>query len=186
MYHVISGGIDVVLGSDGNYYEDLGKDANGKQKYGSLIYCDFTGTTGIFSSSIAESLIAQGAFDFSKTENDSFIVHQLKKHNNDVEATKKYLKEYWGEDYDTYYEQYQCDDIFAGRFHGEGEDLTEEIKTYIAKMDKSGTEKDGCVVVTKRLAEILQLVMDKFTFEDVDNSWLKLCYYYDYVGPASK
>lgn len=186
MYHVISGGIDVVLGSDGYYYEDLGKDANGKQKYGSLIYCDFTGTTGIFSSSIAESLIAQGAFDFSKTENDSFIVHQLKQHNNDIEATKKYLKEYWGADYDTYAKEYQLDDVFAGRFHGEGEDLTEEIKTYAAKMDKSGTDKDGCVAVTERLAEILQLVMNKYTFEDVDNAWLKLCYYYDHIGPESK
>ena len=185
MYHVISGGIDVVLGTDGRYYEDLGKDANGKQKYGSLIYADFSGTTGVFSSSIVNELIAQGAFDFSKTENDSFIVHQLKQHNNDVEATKEYLKEYWGEDYDAYAEEYQLDDVFAGRFHGDGEDLTDEIKTYIAQMDKSGSEKDGCVVVTERLAEILQLLMDKFTFEDVDNSWLKLCYYYDHIGPEA-
>ena len=185
MYHVIAGGINAVLGTDGKYYEDLGKDANGNQKYGSLIYADFSGSTGIFSSSIAGTMIEQGAFDFSKTEDDSFIVHQLKLHDNDVEATKEYLKEYWGEDYETYYEEYQCDDIFAGRFHGDGEDLTEEIKTYLSQMDTSGTEKDGCVVVTERLAEILQMLMDKFTFEDVDNSWLKLCYYYDHIGPES-
>ena len=30
--------------------------------------------------------------------------------------------------------------------------------------------------------EILQALMDKFTFEGVENSWLKLCYYYDHLG----
>jgi hypothetical protein len=24
--------------------------------------------------------------------------------------------------------------------------------------------------------------MDKYTFQNVDNSWLKLCYYYQYLG----
>ena len=37
--------------------------------------------------------------------------------------------------------------------------------------------------MTKELAEILQKLMDKYTFEDVDNSWLKICYYYDHLGP---
>ena len=39
------------------------------------------------------------------------------------------------------------------------------------------------VVVTEELAEILQMLMDKYTFENVDHSWTKLCYYYDYLGP---
>ena len=38
------------------------------------------------------------------------------------------------------------------------------------------------MAVTERLAEILQLLMDKYTFENVDHSWTKLCYYYDYLG----
>jgi len=38
---------------------------------------------------------------------------------------------------------------------------------------------------TERLAEILQMLMDKYTFEDVDNSWLKLCYYYDDIKANS-
>ena len=45
MYETISGGIKVVLGDDGYYYHDLGKDADGKQIYGSKIYADFTGLT---------------------------------------------------------------------------------------------------------------------------------------------
>lgn len=174
MYYVISGGIDVVLGNDGKYHEDMGNGVTG-----SLIYADFTGTTGIFNDSL-ENMIDKGAFDFTKTENDLYVLTHLKNNNNDVEATDAYLKELWGEDYDGYAEQYQLEDVFAGRYHGTGEDLTEEIRTYLTKYDASGVvERQGCVEVDERLAEILQLLMDKYTFEDVDNSWIKLCYYYD-------
>lgn len=174
MYYVISGGIDVVLGSDGKYHEDMG---NGVA--GSLVYADFTGTTGIFSDSL-ENMIDKGAFDFTKTENDLYILTHMKNNNNDVEATKTYLKELWGADYDGYAAEYQLDDVLAGRYHGTGEDLTEEIRTYLSKYDTSGViEREGCVEVDERLAEILQMLMDKYTFEDVENSWIKLCYYYD-------
>ncbi len=183
MYYVIAGGIDVIL-KDGKYYEDLGKDANGNQLYGSLIYCDFSGTTGIFSDSLSGGVLEMGGFDFTKTEDDLIALSYLNKFDGDVDKTVEYLKEYWGDDYDSYYEEYQMDDIFAGRYHGTGEDYTEEVRAYISQMDKSNTEKQGCVVVTERLAELLQMLMDKYTFEDVENSWVKLCYYYDYIGAA--
>ena len=189
MYHVIAGGIDVVLGEDGIYYEDLGKDAKGNQIYGSKLYCDFVGVTGIFSSPIATNngvtgMIDMGGFDFSKTENDLYIIGVMNSHNNSVEETDAYLKELWGEDYDGYAEEYQLDDVYKGRYHGEGEDLTDEISKYLSKMDNSGNvERQGCVVVDEGLAELLQLIMEKYTFEDVDNAWAKLCYYYDYLGP---
>ena len=187
MYHVIAGGITPILGSDGKYYEDLGKDANGKQKYGSLIYADFVGTTGIFSTPIINDMINKGAFDFTKTEGDLLVLSFLTKNNNDIDAAKKELKEYWGDDYDYYYEHYLVDEVFAGKYHGEGQDLTNEIKEYAKKIDKSSnTERNGCVVVDKRLAEILQMVMEKYTFENVDHAWLKLCYYYDYIGPKAQ
>lgn len=197
MYYVISGGIDVVLGADGRYYEDLGKDANGKQKYGSLIYADFEGITGIFDTPIAtvnttdadgkkvtiKGLIDKGAFDFSKTEYDAYVLAYLEKNNNDIEATKAELKTVWGESYDSYAEIYQLDDVFEGKFHGTGEDLTDEISKYLKDIIRDGhKEREGCVVVTKELAEILQMVMEKYTFENVDNAWIKLCYYYDYIG----
>lgn len=206
MYHLIAGGIDVVLGPDGKYYEDKGKDANGKQIYGSLLYADFTGVTSLFSSPIASvnsydengklvvdkngnpvkinGMIDMGGFDFSKTENDLYILAFLKKYNNDVDATKAYLKDMWGEDFDAYAQEYQIEDVFAGKYHGKGEDLTAEISTYLSKMYKgSAKERVGCVVVDERLAEILQLLMEKYTFENVDHAWTKLCYYYDYLGP---
>ena len=191
MYYVITGGIDVVLGTDGYYYEDLGLDANGNQLYGSVLYADFTGLTGIFGNPIAtnngvKGMIDMGGFDFSKTENDLYVIAYLEKYNGDVEATDAYFHELWGEDYEYYAEEYQLDDIYKGRYHGDGEDLTEEIRAYISKIDASGnTERNGCVMVDERLAEILQMVMDKYTFKNVENSWIKLCYYYDYLGPEN-
>ena len=201
MYHLIAGGIDVVLGPDGYYYEDLG---NGKR--GSKLYADFTGITSLFSNPIStvtsydkngkpirddqgnivkvKGMIDLGGFDFSKTEEDLYILGVMAKCNNDVEATKKYLKDIWGDDYDANAKTYLIDDVFAGRYHGEGEDLTAEISKYLSKMyngDKK--ERVGCVEVDKELADLLQKLMDKYTFEDVEHSWKKLCYYYDYLGP---
>ncbi len=203
MYYLIQGGIDVVL-KDGKYYEDLG---NGKT--GSLIYADFSGITALFSHPIATvpsynedgsvkkndkgeteyitGMIDLGGFDFSKTENDLYILSILEKYDGDQDKAVEYLKETWGDDYDAYAEEYQMEDIFAGKYHGKGEDLTEEIKTYLSKMitDSSKPEANGCVVVDERLAEILQMLMEKYTFEDVDYSWLKVCFYYDHLGPNS-
>ena len=171
MYDIITGGIKPKL-KDGKYYDS---------EDGSLIYADFTGLTTVFSQSIVE-MIEMGGFDFSKSETDGEILAYLKQNDNDVEKTKEYLEKLWGEDYDANAEIYELEDVFAGRYHGIGEDRTEDIKKYLSKIDKSGTELDGCVVVDEELAEILQELMNKYTFEDVENSWLKICYYYDYLG----
>lgn len=171
MYDVITGGIEPVV-KDGKYYDS---------KDGSAIYADFTGLTTVFNNSITE-MIEMGGFDFSKSETDGEILAYLKQNNNDTEKTDEYLKKLWGEEYDANAEIYQIDDIFAGRYHGDGDDRTEDIKKYLGKIIKSGNELNGCVVVDEELAEILQELMDKYTFEDVENSWLKLCYYYDYLG----
>ena len=204
MYHLINGGIDVILGEDGKYYEDLGLDANGKQKYGSLIYVDFTGITSIFGTPIAtvpaygedgkiqkdaegntvmvKGMIDLGGFDFSKTEDDLYILSFLEKRDFDVEKTDAYLREMWGDDYDAYADIYQLEDVYEGIYHGTGEDHTEEIRTYLKDIIKSPKEREGCVVVTERLAELLQMIMDKYTFENVDDSWIKMCYYYQHLG----
>lgn len=182
MYHTIAGGIDVVLGEDGIYYHDLG---NGKK--GSKIYADFTGVTLIDKpiASVGElkGLIEQGAFDFTKSEYDMTILKILDSNNGDHAKTIEYLKDYWGDDYDSYYDIYEVDDVLAGIYHGKGEDMTGKISKYLDKIITSGAQElRGCVVVTEELAELLQMLMDKFTFENVDNSWTKLCYYYDYMG----
>lgn len=173
MYDIIAGGITPVL-KDGKYYDS---------EDGSLIYADFIGLTNVFGQSITQ-MIEMGGFDFSKSETDGEILSYLKQNDNDVEKTDEYLRKLWGDDYEANAEIYQLDDVFEGRYHGVGPDLTEEIRAYADKADKSNSEREGCVAVDERLAEILQLLMDKYTFEDVENSWLKLCYYYDYLGPS--
>lgn len=182
MYHTIAGGIDVVLGEDGIYYHDLG----GGEK-GSKIYADFTGVTminfPIATVGEVKGLIDQGTFDFSKSEYDMFVLKVLNDHEGDQEKVIEYLKDYWGDDYETYYEIYEVDDVFAGIYHGEGEDLTAAVSEYLDDIITTGPEElHGCVVVTKDLADILQKLMDKLTFANVDHSWRKLCYYYDYMG----
>ena len=200
MYYLIHGGIDVKL-KNGKYYHDLG---NGKT--GSLIYADFSGITSLFSHPIAtvpaynedgslkkdkngkqeyvKGMIDLGGFDFSKTENDLYILSIMEKYNGDQKKTVDYLKEQWGEEYDAYAKEYQLDDVFAGKYHGKGKDMTAKVKKYVSKMDsgKGHPERKGCVVVDKELAEILQMLMEKYTFENVDNAWLKVCFYYDHMG----
>lgn len=207
MYHVIAGGIKAVLGADGYYYHDLGKDAGGNQIYGSMIYADFSGVTSLFSNPIAsvpsynedgtpeldangnpvmiKGMIELAGFDFSKSESDLEILAYLRQHDNDIEATDRYLKDMWGDEYEGYAENYQLEDIYEGIYHGEGGDLTDEISTYVSQMIQTEGEMKGCVPVSERLAEILQLLMDKYTFKDVDQAWLKLCYYYKHYGPEN-
>jgi hypothetical protein len=201
MYAVIAGGIDVVLGEDGIYYEDLG---DGRK--GSKLYADFTGITGVFSNPITtvpaynpdgtpaldaagqqqmiRGMIEMGGFDFSKTENDLYILAILERYDGDVQAAEEYLHTLWGEDYDFYAQEYQLKDVFAGRYHGIGQDYTAHIAAYLEQIITTGpAERHGCVVVTEELAEILQMLMDKYTFAGVEHSWTKLCYYYDHIGP---
>ena len=204
MYYLISGGIDVVLGEDGKYYEDRGLDAGGNQIYGSLIYCDFTGITSLFSNPIASvdskgnvvkdpanaadvilGMIDMGGFDFSKTEDDLYILAFLEQYDGDVEATDAYLRELWGEEYDTYAQIYLLEEVYEGIYHGAGEDLSEEMRSYYSQVITAPGEKQGCVVVTERLAQILQMLMEKYTFQNVDDAWIKLCYYYEHLGPKA-
>ncbi len=182
IYKIIHGGIDAVLNpADGYYHEDLGRDANGNQVYGSIIYADFIGY-GIINTPISgdNGLLAQGAFDFSQTEDDLYILQMMEKYENDREKTEEALLAEWGQD--LYNEKVDLlDDVFNGIFHGPSGDESEVIRAYLSKMIASG-ETQGCVPVDEELARVLQLLMDKFTFEGVEQSWLKLCYYFDYVG----
>ena len=183
MNYTIAPGIDVVLGDDGIYYQDLG---GGKK--GSQVYADFVNSTSSISTPISsgngiKGLIELGAFDFSKDENDTFIITALSYNDNDQEKTVEYLKKQWGEDFETYYEMYKVDEVFKGIYHGKGQDCTELIKKYEKKIITSGAEElRGCVLVTEELAQVLQQLMDKYTFEGVDTSWRKMCYYYEELG----
>ncbi len=171
MYDTIAGGITPEL-KNGKYY------VKGEN---SLIYADFTSSTSIFSTSIIQ-MIDMGGFDFSKSDMDGEILAYMKQNNNDAKKTKEYLKTLWGDSYEENMKVYQVEDVLAGRYHGDGEDYTAVMREYAKKIEKGSGERKGCIVVDEKLAEILQMLMDKYTFEDVTHSWTKLCYYYDYLG----
>ena len=75
-------------------------------------------------------------------------------------------------------------------------DMTDLVESYIAKMyhyNESHTDCEyctddvnlyGCVRVDEELAVALQLLVENHTFKNVDHAWTKLCYYYEYYGPA--
>ncbi len=205
---LISGGIDVVLDEDGYYRHDLGLDENGKQIYGSYIYAEFTGITAIINKALAtqpaynedgtikkdengnvvynKGLIDSGAFNFTINEYDEYVLTYIAQFNGDLEATDAKLREIWAEAYDEYAAIYKLEEIYdayrgLGSYHGTGTDETEAIRPYLDKIISNGKE-DGCVKVDAELARLLQLLMEKYTFKGVENSWLKLCYYYQYLG----
>ena len=201
MNHKIAGGIPFVLGPDGYYYEDLG---NGKR--GSKLYADFTGVTSLFSNPITtvtaydkdgkpmrdengnivkiKGMIELGGFDFSKTSEDLYVLGVMEMFNNDIAATDAYLRETWRDDYNANAAEYKLEDVYAGKYHGKGEDYTAIMNSYVAKIyNGPAKERVGCVEVDVQLAEILQLLMEKYVFDDVEDAWPKLCYYYDYLGP---
>ncbi len=174
MGDTIAGGIEVVLGDDGYYYH---KKADGS--LGSKLYADFTMTTSIFTSSSLEDLIDQGAFNFKYTELD----HQAISYWQQADEDEEKLKELWGESYDYYWTYYQMEDIINGIYHGTW-NLTAEIESYLDLIYQGDEypERQGCVEVDEELAALLQKLMDKYTFSGVENSWTKLCYYYDQLG----
>ena len=205
---MIAGGIDVVMDADGYYRHDLGKDENGNQIYGSYIYAEFTGITAVISKPIAtvpmynadgslkkdedgnvvysKGLIDSGAFNFSINEYDEYVLIYIEQFGGDLEATDAKLREIWGEAYDEYAAIYMLEEIYdayrgMGSYHGSGADETAAISAYLDKIISNGKE-DGCVKVDAELARLLQLLMDKYTFKNVDYAWLKLCYYYQYLG----
>ncbi len=100
------------------------------------------------------------------------------------EAEDEWLHEYFGEEYDAKWEYYQMDDIKAGKYHGQAVDYTARMLEYVAQLsdELEHPERQGCIAVDAELAEILQRHMDRATFEGVENSWVKLCYYYEKFG----
>ena len=166
---LIAGGVKVKLNEeDGYYYNILPDGTVGTSK----IYADFTMFTSIFAYNSLAQMIEQGAFDFSKSEGDHY-----------ARFTDEELRTLWGADFEANYEYHKIAEVRAGIYHGNGEDMTDKITEYYNSMITEGDmEVRGCVAVNAELASILQQLMNKYTFENVENSWVKLCYYYEYIG----
>ena len=177
----IAGGIDVALGDDGYYHE---KRADGT--LGSIVYADFTLPSALMSHSI-EAMISLKAFNFALNEYDDTVLKRLEILKGDKDACREYFRTEWGEQYDYFAnEVYFLEEVLAGKLHGDGVDRTAEISAYFAKKlptSETAPELEGCVPVDAALAQILQELVDKYSFKGVEHSWTKLCYYYKNVGP---
>ena len=191
---IVAGGIDVVFNSTTKYWYEKRTD----NRQGSFLYADFTLTTGIFTRNTIEKMIDANAFDFSKSEEDQYVLNVLAEFDGDEEKCVQYLRENWGEDFDEFYnEVYLVEEVFKGTYHGKGANYTDTMRGYLAKKItvgynsilgetiKEGDARIGCVIVDEQLANILQLLMDKYTFAGVENSWTKLCYYSQYFCAAT-
>ncbi|MBR5144307.1 MAG: hypothetical protein IKW53_04575, partial [Clostridia bacterium] len=208
-------GISVELDANGFYRE---KRDDGR--IGSIVYADFTQYTVIFNGNVFYSdnpdridMIDAGAFNFSYSEEDLYVLNYLAKVGGDVEKCRTGLKAELGDAYNKTYVSFDeygnsfiengfaVEEVLAGIYHGKGNDETATMREYAKKIIKAGDtittvsadgttiveevvqEGDariGCVAVDAELAAILQQLMDKYTFEGVENSWLKLCYYEQY------
>ncbi len=173
---IVGGGIKVALGED-DYYHELREDGS----LGSIIYADFTSVSTIFSHSLAQ-MADMNAFNFKYTEGDLLILGYMEKYPGN---TREKLQELWGDAFEEYAEEYELDEVLAGTYHGGGEDMTEIAKKYAGMTlpeSEEAPELEGCVAVNQELADLLQKLMDKYTFQGVDNSWIKLCFYYQHLG----
>ena len=127
---------------------------------------------------------------FALSEEDEYILGLYDTfEQTSVDEFKASLRNCWGDLYDEYMEEYKVEEVLAGIYHGNGTDCTAEISKYLNKIITVGyneqldeiieanDDRIGCVVVDNNLANLLQALMDKYTFEDVEGSWAKLCYY---------
>ncbi|MGM9969593.1 MAG: TlpA family protein disulfide reductase [Anaeroplasma sp.] len=163
MSDIISGGVGVKL-VDGYYHADttlVGED--------SFVYVDFKYSTSIFGVSL-EVLAENGGFDMTKDEEGNILTYES---GNPMFDESGYLlyedgtrvvdpetSQFINWNYTTAFYEYMNENM-----------ITDENSVLY-----------GCAKVTEEFAEILQLLMDKYTFAGIENSWNKLCYYYAYIG----
>ena len=177
MNELIAAGVAAKLGDDGFYYA-----VNNDGSLGSKFYADFINTTETFSGQSILDLIESGAFDFRHDEVDTVIIKMMANNTNadgefDREACIEDVKAYYAENYASV--EGQMLEVFAGKYHGTGDDYTERMREIAeTKLITADGETKGCVEVDEELANILQLLMDKYTFKNVVTSWRKLCFYY--------
>lgn len=183
MNELIAAGVAAQLGDDGFYHA-----VNADGTLGSKFYADFVNTTEAFSGQSILQLIEAGAFDFRHDEVDTVIIQAMKNHTNsdgefDRDACIEDIKAYYSENFANI--EGQMLEVFAGKYHGTGDDYTERMREIAeTKMITADGETEGCVEVDEELGQILQLLMDKYTFKNVTTSWRKLCFYYQILDAS--
>ena len=196
MTDIISGNyIDVVLGEDGYYHvvDSLAQDT--------FVYCDFKYINNITGYSLEVCLSDRfNAFDFSKDEfgkvvydeNGYYLYTDYDEEGNiiqyyvcvDADGNQYFVTEIGAdgktEENGYTYVKFDPEDVENLK----NADFTEYVKQYLANnmITDETSELYGCVKVDEKFATVLWMLMDKYTFEGIEGSWLKLCYYYKYVG----
>ncbi len=192
MSDIISGNyVDVELGTDG-YYQVIDSKAEDKHVYLDCVYL----TNVLGNQTILQSLEPPfNAFNFALDEygypiydeEGYFRYTQL---NEELQVVNYYVyidaNEEGGYGYsetilpDKEYVKLTPEEIAENV----GLDCTEIVRQYIEDNMITDTESTlyGCVKVDEALAKILELLMDKYLFYGVEYSWLKLCYYFEYLG----
>lgn len=188
--------VDVKLGAD-NYYHPV---VNGEIQNNEYIYADFKYLTSIFTSASLETL--------AKTKQTTYV---LDSNGDKIQKKDSDNKPVVDDNGDPVYEttevtvfNFAYDENLNKLTEAElkawcldGQDRTEDVLKYInEKMDTDENSVTyGTIKVDATLQNILQQLMNKFTFVNVtentdksktyspvDGSWLKLCYYMVTLG----
>lgn len=191
MSDVIAGNyIDVQLDEEGYY-----KVANSLAS-DTYVYCDVEYVNNITGFSLLECLSDRfNAFNFNKDEygreivdEEGYLRHtgyneeeQLISYYVCIDANNELFYVEYKDLSGHNYVKFDQDDKEALDFKDYTNYVTEYINSH--KVTDTTSELYGCVKVDAEFARVLGLLMDKYTFEGVEYSWVKLCYYFKYVGP---
>lgn len=200
MSDIISGNyVNVVLGTDGYYH------VVGSKSEDDFVYCDFTYLNNITPGYTLLDCLSEKykGFDFSKDEFGNEIFDEDGYFRvTDFDEEEGYEIRYYvcyNEDGEYFYTlevgegEYTEANGYTYVKYVEGEeqylgfiDCTQYVNDYLEAnmITDENSELYGCVKVDEKFAQVLQFFMDKYTFSGVEGSWLKLCYYYRYVGPV--
>ena len=196
--HISGNYVDVELAEDGFYRV---KDSLAKDAY---LYCDIKYINNITEGRTLEECLSErfNAFDFSKDEfgqplydEKGYFLQTLFDENNVMYRYYVCYKEDGeleyvatiGEDGKTEENGYTYLKLTEEEMEKmESADCTEYVKEYIQNnlITDEDSELYGCVKVDEQFAYVLGMLMDKYTFADVEYSWVKLCYYYNFIGPV--
>ena len=196
MTDIISGNyIDVELGEDG-YYHVIGSKAADD-----LVYCDMVYINNITGYSLLDCLSEKfNAFDFTKDEYGKTIYDENGYYLYTMYDEEYNLLQYYV-CYDANGEIYYVSEVGADGYTEENgytyvkfsadelagfasANCTEYVKKYVEDnmITDETSELYGCVKVDEQFAMVLGMLMDKYTFEGIEGSWLKLCYYFKHIG----
>jgi hypothetical protein len=132
-----------------------------------------------------KDITAQRYLDMLETEGKEALMEYWDSEFSTIVPPADYVGDVSEWRYEYFWNYYQMDDVQAGIYHGKLVDNTAAILAYVDKMEndpENNPERQGCVAVTRELAEILNTLIDREVFEDVKDGWLKFCYFYDLLG----